>query len=110
LQKNIGKWALTYNFILESEWEESGLSEVKGEIGNTLGISYMVSPRFSFGLEALHEVEIDDWSDAGESAIYVGPNVSARFGKAWITAAGLIEATDTGEPDFQVRAITGWHF
>ncbi len=110
LQKNIGDLALTYNFILESEWEESGLSEVKGEIANTVGIGYLVSPKFGIGIEALHEVEIDGWSDAGKSALYVGPSTTARFGKAWITAAGLFEVTDTGEPDFQLRAITGWHF
>lgn len=110
LQKNFGPVSLVYNFIVESEWEEDGLSEVKGEWGNTLGLGYQVSPRFSFGAELLHEMEIADWKDGEDSALYLGPNVSVSVGPAWLTVAGLWELTDTGEADFQMRAITGWHF
>ena len=110
LQKNVGDWAIAYNLIIESEWEDEGLSTVKGELANTLGISYLVNPRLGFGLEALYEVEIEEWEDFGKSAVYLGPNMTARFGRAWITAAGLFEVTSTDEPDFQLRAITGWHF
>ncbi len=110
LQKNMGPVTLVYNFIIESEWEEDGLSEVKGEIGNTLGLSYAITPGFGVGIEALHETEITDWKDAEDAAIYIGPNITGSYGPAWLTVAGLWEATDTGEPDFQLRAITGWHF
>ena len=110
VQKNMGPVSLVYNLIIESEWEEDGLSEVKGEWGNTLGLGYQINPKFSFGLEALHEMEIADWQDTEDSAIYLGPNFSTSVGPAWLTFAGLWELTDTGEPDFQLRAITGWHF
>lgn len=110
LQKNMGPVALVYNLIVESEWEEDGLSEVKGELGNTLGLSYQLNPKLSFGTEFLHEMEIAEWEDTEDSALYLGPNISASVGPAWLTVAGLWEMTDTGEPDFQLRAITGWHF
>ena len=110
LQKNIGPVALVYNLIVESEWEEDGLSEVKGEWANTFGLSYQLNPRYSFGVEAFHEMEISDWKHAEDSAVYLGPNVSGSVGPAWLTIAGLWELTDTGEPDFQLRALTGWRF
>ena len=52
----------------------------------------------------------EDWGDAGDTAVYFGPNFSLRGGKHWFTAAGLWEMTDTGEPDFQLRTIWGIHF
>ncbi len=110
LQKHFGPLSVVYNFILETEWEEAGLSEVKGEIGNTFGVSYMLNQKFGIGGEFLHEVEIADWEDAGKSAFYVGPNASFRSGPAWVTAAGLWEVSETEEPEFQLRLLTGWHF
>lgn len=111
LQKNFGKLAVVYNAILEAEWEEEGLEESKGELAQTLGVAYQISPKFSAGFEALHEVELDDWSDASPSYVYVGPNASFNFGEAFLTVAGLWQVTDhSGEPDFQLRTIFGFHF
>ncbi|MCB1085541.1 MAG: hypothetical protein KDM63_00725 [Verrucomicrobiae bacterium] len=110
LQKNWGPVSLVYNVALEAEWEEEGLEETKGEVAQTLGLSYMVSPKFSVGAEMLSEVEFEDWGGAGPHALYFGPNASLRGERHWLTAAGLWEVTGTDEPDFQLRAIWGIHF
>jgi hypothetical protein len=111
LQKNFGKLSVVYNATLAAEWEGDGLSEDKGEIAQTLGAAYSIHPRFWVGVEALHEIEIDGWSDAGASVVYAGPNASFQFGEAFLTLAGLWQLTDEGgEPDFQLRTIFGFHF
>lgn len=109
LQKNLGPFALVYNGIVESEWEGDGLSEVTGVLEQTAGVSYQVSPSFLVGVEALAEVEIEDWQTAEDMAVFWGPNFSVRGGDHWFTAAGLWEMTSTGEPDFQLRMIWGIH-
>lgn len=111
LQKNFGKLTVVYNAILEAEWEEAGLEEQKGELGQTLGVVYQFDPRFSAGIEALHEVALPDWSDTDPSVLYVGPSASVSIGKTFLTLAGLWQVTgESSEPDFQLRTIFGFHF
>lgn len=114
LQKNLGPWVIGANSAIESEWEGDdlgALDEVKGELKQTIGISYQVAPSFLVGLEGALESEIDGWEDLGDPAIYVGPNASYRNGRFFITAAALWQASDVaGEPDFQTRIITGFNF
>jgi len=111
-QKNFGPVAVVYNAIIEGEWEGSGLNETEGELKHTLGVSYMNSPRFAFGVEGLQEVKIPgwSWSDREAAPVYLGPNVSARVGRNWFTIAVLWELTSTEEEDFQVRALWGLLF
>lgn len=111
LEKHFGPLAAVYNFVLEAEWEGSSYDEKVGVIENTFGLSYQINPSFLVGVEALHEVEFEDWSEAGDHVIYVGPNVSFRKGSFWATVAGLFQATDvSGEPDAQIRVIAGIRF
>ena len=114
LQKNFGPLALVYNFVLEAEWEGESLRDLDERVGvieNSLGVSYQVNPSFFIGAEALHEVEFEDWEDAGDNVFYAGPNVSFRQGNFFATAAGLFQLGDVeGEPDTQVRLILGLHF
>lgn len=111
LQKNIGPLTLVYNFVLEAEWEGEDYDEKVGVIKNTVGLSYQISPSFFVGAEALHEIEFENWSDAGEHVVYVGPNVSFRKGKFFATVTGLFQATGIeDEPDHQVRMIAGFNF
>ncbi|MCB1231716.1 MAG: hypothetical protein KDN19_15710 [Verrucomicrobiae bacterium] len=110
LQKNWGPVSLVYNATLEAEWEEENLEERKGELEQTVGLSYMVSPKFSVGTEMLTAVEFEDWEESGDHALYLGPNSSIRTERHWFTAAALWELTDTEEADFQLRAIWGIHF
>lgn len=114
LQKNFGPLALVYNFVLEAEWEGEGLSALDERVGvieNTLGVSYQVSPSFLVGAEAVHEVEFEDWEEAGDHVFYAGPNVSFRKNNFFATATTLFQLGDVqGEPDTQVRLIVGLHF
>lgn len=111
LQKNVGSWIFAYNASLEAEWEGSGLREHNGEFQQTLGVSYQVSPKFSVGAELLHEVPYKDWGRAGDHTVYVGPNVSYRFGRGFVTTSVLFQATGIqDEPDVQTRLIFGIDF
>jgi len=111
LQKNFGPWIIAYNGIVEAEWEGPDYEEEIGVFEQTLGISYQVSPKFSVGVEALHEIEFEEWEESGDSVVYVGPNASWRSGRYFTTATVLFQATDIdGEPDVQSRLIFGIHF
>ena len=112
LQKNIGPVTVAYNAILESSWSGVHLAdERRGEFAETLGVSAEVNRHFSVGAEVLHEVDIPDWSKAGDSIVFAGPNASVRFGRAYVTAACLFQLTGiAGEPDLQTRVIFGVEF
>lgn len=111
LQKNFGKWIAAYNATLEAEWEGSGLRDNKGEVKQTLGVSYEVNPSWSVGAELLHEVEFDRWGPAGEHAVYLGPNLSYRFKRGFVTTTVLFQATGIkAESDVQTRLIFGIRF
>lgn len=111
LQKNFGPLAVVYNAIVEAEWEGSDYEERVGVWENTFGLSYMFNPSFSVGFEAVHEVEFENWSEAGDHVFFVGPNISYRTKSFWATIAGLAQVSDVDdEPDAEVRLILGFHF
>ena len=114
LQKNAGPFVFAYNLVVEAEWEGESLRDLDERVGvweNTLGVSYAVSPRLLLGVEALHEIEFEDWSEAGDHVFHLGPNISIRKGSAYVTAAGLFQLGSVGgEPDFQLRILAGIHF
>jgi hypothetical protein len=111
LQKNIGRWVFAYNAIVEAEWEGSHFQEKNGELSQVLGVSYEFSPKFLVGAELVHEVDIPDWSHAGNSPVWLGPNASYRHGDWWVTVTPLFQLTRlSDEPDFQLRAIFGVSF
>ncbi|MFM7180979.1 MAG: hypothetical protein ACKO2G_05890 [Verrucomicrobiales bacterium] len=103
-----------YNFIVEAEWEGESLSSLDEKVGvweNSFGLSYQINPSFLVGIEALHEVEFEDWEDAGDHIFSVGPNVSYRKDQFFATAACLFEVTDVdGEPESQLRVLAGINF
>ena len=110
-QKEFGKWVLAWNGTIEAEWEGPDLAEDKGKFEQTFGASYQLSPRLLTGFELLHEVEYDDWSDWGDHALYLGPNLSYHTGQWWTTITPLLQVTDVdSEPDFQLRLIFGFDF
>jgi hypothetical protein len=114
LQKNLGPLVLVYNVTLEAEWEGDSLrrlDERSGEFQQSAGISYELSPRFSVGVELLHEVGFPDWSTAEDSKVFIGPNASVRLGRVFATVAPLFQVTDhRDEPDVQTRLIVGIEF
>jgi hypothetical protein len=110
LQKNVGSWKFVYNAVVESEWEDS-FEEKTGEWKNTFGVDYEFSPSFALGIEAMHEVKIDDWSDMQDHQFYAGPKVSYRNGAFFATLSPLVQLTDvSGTADFQTRIICGFHW
>lgn len=111
LQKNIGRWIIAWNGVLESEWEGQGLNERVFKVEQTFGVSYEISPKFSAGAELVHEVEFDDRGNSGPNILFAGPNVSWRFGRGYVTASTLFQCTDIAdEPEIQTRVIFGIHF
>lgn len=108
-QKNLGPLVLAYNATLEAVWEDKDLGEREGEFQQAIGASYEITPRYSVGLELLHEFVFPKWR--GENEIrnfFVGPNVSYRRANWFVTVTALAQATDSAdEPDLQVRTIFG---
>jgi len=110
-QKNFGRWVAAYNLTLEAKWEGKDRAERNGELQQSLGVSYEISPRFLFGAECVHEIALPDWSAAGPGKFFAGPNVSVRAGKYWTTVTALAQVTRAGEePDLQLRTIFGFSF
>lgn len=110
-QKNLGRFVVAYNATLEAEWEGEGLNEQSGELQQSLGLSYEIDPRFSVGLECLHEIEFPEWAKSNRGVFFAGPNASFRRGRLFVTVTALGQLTNAGdEPDLQVRAIFGAMF
>jgi hypothetical protein len=114
LQKDFGPLVLAYNASVEAEWEGDrfgNFHETTGSIEQTLGASYQITPNFLVGGEFLHEMELAEWQSPADQIVYVGPNASFRYDRFFVTATAMIQATAiTDEPDFQLRAIFGFHF
>lgn len=113
LQKNFGKLTVAYNAILEFEWEGAHLDGEEIEFGQTVGVSYEVTPQFSVGGELLHQIDMPDFNrkNAERAQVYVGPNVTFRSKGFFATASALWRTTDNaGEPDMQARVIVGVDF
>jgi hypothetical protein len=108
-QKNFGPLILAYNATLEAVWQHESR---QGEVQQAFGASYEISPRISAGLELLHEFVFPEWRDEENIRnVFVGPNVSYRHSRWFVTVTALAQATDTvGEADFQLRTIFGIGF
>lgn len=111
LQKNLGRFVLAYNGTLEAKWEGDGYAERAGEFSQTFGASYELSPAWLVGAEFLHEIDLPDWSEAEDSVVYAGPNLSYRHNNWWATITPLFQLTGvSSEVDFQTRLIFGFSF
>jgi hypothetical protein len=108
-QKNLGPLILAYNATLGSVWEGNDLAEREAELSQAFGASYEISPRFSFGVELLHEFVFPEWRDNEKIRnLFVGPNISFRHRNWFVTVTALAQATNTEDgPDLQVRTIFG---
>lgn len=111
LQKNIGRFVIAYNGTLEAKWEGDRLEEKAGEIAQSLGVSYEISPTWLVGAELLHEIELPGWSEAADSVVYGGPNFSYRHRNWWATVTPLVQLTSvSSEVNVQTRLIFGFSF
>ena len=88
-------------------WKEKG-----GELAQSFGVSYEISPAWLVGPEFLHEIDIPERSlEAEDSILYGGPNLSYRRGNWWATLTPLAQLTNVAsEVDFQARLIFGFSF
>lgn len=110
LQKNFGPLMVVYNAVVEGHWEDRYSHQV-GVLEQTFGLSYQLHPSFSVGLEAKHEVELDEWKHNQGNAVFAGPNISYRKGKFFAAVAALARVTDVpGEPHLEVSTVLGFHF
>ena len=112
LEKKIGRATIAYNAILEAKWAGRNLSEeTGGEVAQTLGASLELNKHFSAGLEALHEIDLPDWSESEKSVVWLGPNASFRARNFYATVTGLFRVTSNeDEPSVQTRLIFGFSF
>lgn len=114
LQKNFGQLIVAYNLILANEWEQEedhGHWEKAGEFSQTLGVSYQVSPKLSFGGELVHKVEFPEWETREDHQLYMGPNVAYRSKGWWVVFTPTYQITNIREePEFVTRLIFGIEF
>jgi len=116
VQKDIGKWILAYNLILESEidgvFDSKKENEVEGTIGHAFGITRAVVREWFVGGELLVESGFPDWSHYENTTAYLGPTISYQGGNHWwvtMTPAYQITGEDE-EPDWKIKVIGGWEF
>ena len=111
LQKNVGRLVFAYNATLEATWEGEHLDERGGEISQSAGLSFEISPALLVGAELLHEIDVPEWSQAEDSIVYAGPNISYRRTNWWVTLTPLAQLTDvSSEVAVQTRLIFGFSF
>lgn len=111
LEKSLGRTLLVANTVLESEWEHEQWADDKGVFEQTIGVSHQITPRVMLGAEGLLEIEIEDWEEAGDPLLYLGPNASVRSEKWWITTSPLFQlSSEEGEPNLSWRTLIGIPF
>lgn len=110
LQKDIGPWAFVYNIGGAIEWEDS-YEHDEAELVQSAGVSYLINPSWSVGVEGVHECGVEDVEDFGDNAAYAGPNITYRSSSWWVAVSGLFQLTDIDdEGDFQLRTIVALDF
>lgn len=114
LQKNLGPLTIGYNAILDAAWEGDSFGHFdsrNGSFSQTLGVSYDLTKRVSVGAELVHEIALPGWRASEPSVVYAGPNASFRFGRGYVTVAGVFQLTNVqAEPELQTRVIFGVSF
>ena len=120
LHKDIGKWTLAYNLIMETEVEDAWKSEkeYEGELGHSFGVAYSLPNGIKVGAELTIESEYEDWKRYEKTAIYAGPAFSYQGGKIfgsdadwWVAVTPMfLIGSNAEEPDFKTRMILGVEF
>src|SRR5215204_1517235 len=103
LHKDIGKWIMAYNLVLETELEgvfdTQAENEVEGVLKHTFGLAYAISPAFIAGGELFVSSVYEDWSSYEHTTVYAGPVVSYQGGKFgdngfwWVTLTPTFQVT-----------------
>lgn len=102
---------LLYNFTVESEWEGQDFDEDKGKVEHGFAITHEIDPSTTIGVQAIWEIEIDDWEHRGDDVVSIGPSFAHQSGGWWFSVSPLFQVTDVDdEPDLQVRLLFGIDF
>jgi hypothetical protein len=118
LHKDIGKWTLAYNLVLETEiegvFEDREENEIEGALKNTFGVAYAFAPGWSGGGELVVSSVYSDWENYEGTSIHAGPVISYQGGKFgdtgvwWVTLTPTFQLTDEeDQADVVVRMIFG---
>ena len=114
LQKNLGRFTIAANVIVEAIWSGESLghqNQQDGEINESLGVSYRVNKHLSVGAELLNENHLPDWGSPEKSFCSAGPNVTVRYKRSFATVTTLFRMTNNpDEPNVQTRLIFGYEF
>ena len=102
---------LLYNFTIESEWEGQDFDEDNGKIEHAFAVTHEIDPSTTIGMQAVWEIEIDDWEHRGDDVFSIGPSLSWQSEGWWLSVSPLFQVTDVeDEPDLQVRLLFGIDF
>ena len=111
LQKNIGPLIIVWNGNLEAEWEDDRFTEDNGELSQSMGMSFEIIDETRLGLELLHELNYDDWSEWKDHVIYLGPSLSFEIHPVSIALTPAVQITDVdAEADFLTQLFVGIEF
>jgi len=96
-----GDWKWALNLTHATEWTDN-FHETEGEVEVSLGLVRQLSPRWSIGIELRDHNELPGYETWENMALYVGPVVSYRQEKWWITVTVMPQvfgANFQGDPD-----------
>jgi hypothetical protein len=116
LQKDVDNWVFAYNLVAETEIEGvfkgDQANEVEGELANTFGASYSLSPHIRAGGEFVVECAYHNWSHLEDTPVFLGPVFTYEAEKHWwVTVTPMFQLSSVDdEPDFQLRMIAGYTF
>jgi hypothetical protein len=113
IDKQLDRMIVAYNLKLEAVWEgeDYGYHDSSGEIMQSIGASYELSPQWYFGAEGVWEIPLPDWHTGEHQDLFAGPNLSYR-GHNWAattTALGQFTGGDDA-PKFQLRFLFEFDF
>lgn len=111
VEKITGPWILAWNGTLEAEWDLEHDDRRAAALEQSFGLSYEFRPGLRYGLELVHEIEYEDFSERLPSIAYLGPNLNYRGDEWWLTATPMAQLTSVDEePEYQLRVIFGFEF
>lgn len=85
-----GDWKWALNISHATEWTED-FDKKEGELEFTFGLTREVNKRWNLGLEFRNHNEFPDYAEWENTAFFVGPVVTYRQEKWWITVTALAQ-------------------
>ena len=110
LGQRVGDWKWALNIGHATEWSDDFKAK-EGELEFTFGLARDLSAHWNVGVEFRNHNELPDYSEWENTAFFVGPVVSYRQEKWWITVEALAqvygrnyqEPDPDGQADFELE-------